>query len=67
MRERVPRIVGDIRRGRVEAVSDAGEVLLILPGGTSRTVSIPVETVPLVRRLAALERELEAERRRATP
>ncbi len=60
----VPRIVDDMRRGRVHSVTDEGEVLLLMPDGRKRTVSIPLETVPLVRRLAALDRELDREQRR---
>jgi hypothetical protein len=60
----VPRIVDDMKRGRVQSVSDEGEVMLLLPDGKKRTVNIPLETVPLVRRLAALDREIDQERRR---
>jgi hypothetical protein len=60
----VPKIVDDMRRGRVQEISDDGEVLLLMPDGRRRTVTIPLETVPLVRRLAALDLELERERGR---
>jgi hypothetical protein len=61
----VPKIVDDMRRGRVHSVTDEGEVLLLMPDGKRRTVNIPLETVPLVRRLAALDREIDQDRRRA--
>jgi hypothetical protein len=60
----VPRVVDDMRRGRVHSVTDEGEVVLLMPDGKKRTVTIPLETVPLVRRLAALDQEIDRERRR---
>jgi hypothetical protein len=60
----VATIVDDLQRGRVASVSDAGEVELEMPDGLRRIVHIPIETVRLVRRLAALEAELAADRRR---
>jgi hypothetical protein len=59
--------LNDMRRGRVQNVSDEGMVVLLLPDGKQRIVAIPLETVPLVRRLAALDRELDRDRvRRAS-
>ncbi len=59
----VPRNVEETRRSKVQSVTEEGEVVLLLPDGQRRTVTIPLETVPLVRRLAALDREIDLERR----
>ena len=53
--------VEDMRRCRVEFVSDEGVVVLLLPDGQRRTTSVPPRSVPLVRRLAALDKELDLE------
>jgi hypothetical protein len=50
-----------VRRSRVEFVSDEGIVVLLLPDGQRRTTTIPPRSVPLVRRLAALDKELDLE------
>ena len=58
----VPKIVDEIRRGQVRSVTDDGQVVLLMPDGRERTVIIPIEAVPLVKRLAALDREIDRER-----
>jgi hypothetical protein len=65
MLQAVPKIVDDMRRGRVRSVSDDGEVVLTMANGKDRLVRIPLESVPLVRRLVALDRESERTRRRS--
>jgi len=47
----------EVRRSRVELVSDDGVVVLLMPDGQRRTTTIPPSSVPLVRRLAALDQE----------
>ncbi len=55
-------LVGELRRSRVEFGSDEGLVVLLLQDGQRRTTTtIPPKSVPLVRRLAALNRELDWE------
>ena len=54
-------LVEEARRSRVEFVSDEGVVVLLLPNGQRRSTTIPSKSVPLVRRLAALDRELDWE------
>ena len=54
-------LVEEARRSRVEFVSDEGVVVLLLPDGQWRSTAIPPKSVPLVRRLAALNRELDLE------
>jgi hypothetical protein len=49
--------VEDMRRSRVACVCDDGLVVLKLPDGKQRIVTIPRESVPFVRRLAAIDRE----------
>jgi hypothetical protein len=46
-------------KSRVEFVSDDGVVVLLLPDGQRRTTTIPPKSVALVRRLAALDRNLD--------
>jgi hypothetical protein len=58
-RMRLP--VEEMRRCRVEFVSDEGVVVLLLPDGQRRTTTISPRSVPLVRRLAALDKELDLE------
>jgi hypothetical protein len=53
--------VEDVRRSRVEFVSDDGVVVLLMPDGRRRTTTIPLRSVPLVRRLAALDQEIDLE------
>jgi hypothetical protein len=53
--------VDDMRRSRVACVSDDGMVVLRLPDGRRRTVTIPRESVSLVRRLADIDRERDRE------
>ena len=48
--------VEEMRRSRVACVSDDGLVVLKLPDGRQRIVTIPRESVTLVRRLAAIDR-----------
>jgi hypothetical protein len=49
--------VDEMRRSRVACVSDDGLVVLSLPDGKRRVVTIPRESVSLVRRLAAIDRD----------
>jgi hypothetical protein len=56
--ERVMR-VEDMRRSRVVCVAEDGLVVLRLPDGTSRIVTIPRESVTYVRRLADIDREID--------
>jgi len=49
--------VDEMRRSRVACVSDDGLVVLKLPDGKQRIVTIPRESVSLVRRLAAIDRD----------
>ena len=53
--------IEEVQRSRVESVSDEGLVVLVLPDGQRRTTTIPPKSVPLVRRLAALDKELDLE------
>ena len=48
-------------RGRVEFVSDDGVVVLVLADGQRRFTTVSPRSVPLVRRLAAADRDLEWE------
>jgi len=54
-------LVEEARRSRVEFVSDEGVIVLLLPDGRRRSTVIPPKSVPLVRRLAALDCELDWE------
>ena len=56
--------VEGVRRCRVEFVSDEGIVVLLMPDGQRRTTTILPKSVPLVRRLAALDKELDLEPQR---
>jgi hypothetical protein len=51
--------VDELRRSRVEFVSDEGLVVLLMADGRRRTATVPLRSVALVRRLAAIDRELE--------
>ena len=55
------RSVEDVRSSRVEFVSDDGVVVLLLPDGQRLTTTIAPKSVPLVRRLAAINRDLDWE------
>ena len=57
-------LVEEMRHSRVAVVSEDGQVVLRFPDGTERTLSIPREAVKLVRRLAAIDRELDEKARR---
>lgn len=48
-------------RGRVEFVSDDGVVVLLLLDGRRCTAVVPPKSVPLVRRLAGVNCELDLE------
>jgi len=42
-------------RSRVECVSDAGMIVLLFPDGERCIVTVPRESVPMFRRLAAMQ------------
>ena len=52
-----------MRRSRVACVSDDGLVVLRLPDGQQRLVTIPRESVSMVRRLAAIDSARDGARR----
>jgi hypothetical protein len=53
----------NLRWSRVVSVSDDGEVVLRLPDGQFLSVTIPQGSVPLVRRLAEIDGEIDRDSR----
>ena len=56
--------IEELRGSRVRSVTDDGLVVLLHADGQQRTVTVPPESVPMVRRLAEMDREIDREARR---
>ena len=52
--------VEELARGHVEAVSDDGVVVLVLPDGQRRAATVPPNMVGLIRRLVAINRSKDS-------
>ena len=56
--------IEELRGSRIQSVTDDGAVVLLHPDGQQRIVTVPRESVPIVRRLAEMDREIDREARR---
>ncbi len=56
--------IEELRGSRIQSVTDDGVVVLLHAEGRQRTLTVLRESVPMVRRLAEMDREIDREAQR---